>query len=167
MRIPPAPSTSAAGSFPIYLFRSLLENAGNQVLIGFCASHHEGTLSWSGPRPTKCGHACVAAPEPPSSYRPASTYGWLNFHWEGSYSFIPISKDISFEVELDAVCVNWQSGVGSAQIIATVWLYPLVGPGNWAADVADFFDDNYSNDKAYRLAQNALQQYSGQLLTLA
>jgi hypothetical protein len=93
--VPPNASSSAAGKFSINIYRSLLEGAGEQVLQAFRDSHREGALSWSGRPPTRCGHDCVDPPDPPSSFKAANTVGWLNFHWEGSFGPIPVSKDVS------------------------------------------------------------------------
>jgi hypothetical protein len=61
--------------------------------------------------------------------------------------------------------VNWQSGIGRLRLAGTVVPVALVGPGNWVADIADFFDDNVTADRAVGLAnsflQSNLQKFSG------
>src|SRR5262245_31157615 len=68
MPVPPLPSQNATGAFYLIYYRATLETIGNQMIQAYNTSGRLGALSWSGPSPLQCGHACVEAPEPPDEY---------------------------------------------------------------------------------------------------
>jgi hypothetical protein len=162
---PPTPSPSATGVFRIDVYRSILDQAGEYILRKYRQEGKPGTLSWAGPPPTRCGHGCVDAPVM-TVWGYAETYGFLNFHWDsGSWG---VWQDVSIWTELDAVCVNWQTGQGRLRLYPIVHPIALAGDGKgWLIGLWDFFTDNSATDAAINLANQwltqALQSFSGNL----
>jgi hypothetical protein len=145
--VPPAPSQNATGAFYLIYYRAALENIGNQMIQAYNTSGNTGSLSWNGPSPLQCGHACVEAPEPPDQYWAFDrAWGHINLHWEAGWGPFSVGKDFTIDTELDAVCDDWQTGLGRLKLTFVVWPTALAGDSNWLADIIDFFDNNYTTD---------------------
>ncbi len=139
---PPFPTASATGKLELRVPRNFITQAFDQLIADFNA-HHDGRLSWDGPKFNVCA-GCKGSPERQNASIPAMNYfNHVKLHYSDTAVVIPIHRNIDVPLTMMAECVGWTESHPTGALTLRVYVDSIIGVqvtgGGWFEDFVDFF----------------------------